>query len=121
MLLDSPTATELVVWGIVIHLTVDWLFQNEWIANNKTDLRHVAGYVHAAAHGAAMLLVFPPLAALALGVIHLLIDTRRPLEWWSHVMTQTTSGPVATPVHIWRDQALHVATIAAAALIVAAG
>ncbi len=114
------TATELLVWGVVVHLVVDWLFQNEWIAENKSDLRHPAGYVHAGSHGLALLLVFPPLAALALGVVHLLVDTRRPLQWWARLMSQTTEGPIAVPVHIWRDQTLHVATIAAAALVVAA-
>ena len=60
------------------------------------------------------------LAALALGVVHLLIDTRKPLEVWSRVIGQTTEGPVAVPLHIWRDQVLHVTTIAVAALIVSA-
>jgi hypothetical protein len=112
-------ATELLVWGTVVHLIVDWLFQNEWIAEHKPDLRHPAGYLHAGAHGLALLLVFPPLAALALGVSHLLIDTRRPLAWWARVMSQTVTGPIAAPIHIWRDQTLHIATVAAAALIVA--
>ncbi len=107
------------VWGLVVHFIVDWLLQNEWMALNKTSLRHPAGYVHATLHGAALLLVFPPLAAIALGVAHLLIDTRRPLEWWAKVMTQTPTGPEAFTIHLWRDQALHVATIAAAALICA--
>jgi len=112
------SATELLVWGALVHLVVDWLFQNEWIAENKVDLRHPSGYVHALAHGLAMLLVFPPLAAAALGVAHLLIDTRRPLAWWASVMSQTVDGPIAVPVHIWRDQTLHLATIGIAALIV---
>jgi Protein of unknown function (DUF3307) len=114
------SATELLVWGSVVHLVVDWLFQNEWMAENKTSLRHPAAYVHAGMHGLAFLLVFPPLAALALGVVHLLIDTRRPLQWWGELTRQTTSGPVSPSLLIWRDQALHIATIGAAALIVSA-
>ena len=113
------SATELLVWGTVIHLVVDWLFQNEWIATHKTNLRHPAGYVHAGGHGLALLLVFPPLGALGLAVAHFVIDTRRPLEWWAGVMSQTTTGPIAIPVHIWRDQTLHIAVIAVAALIAA--
>ena len=108
-------ATELLVWGALVHLVVDWLFQNEWIAENKVSLRHPAGYVHAAAHTLALLLVFPVAGAVALGVAHLLIDTRRPLMWWARVMSQTTTGPIAAPIHIWRDQTLHLATIAIAA------
>jgi hypothetical protein len=114
------TATELLVWGAAIHLVVDWLLQNEWIATHKMDLRHPAGYVHAGLHGVAALAIFPPAAAGALAVAHLLIDTRRPLQWWSRVVSQTTTGPIALDVHIWRDQALHIATIAVVALIVAA-
>jgi hypothetical protein len=53
------SATDLLVWGTVVHLVVDWLFQNEWIAEHKADLRHPAGYIHPAAHGAALLLVSP--------------------------------------------------------------
>ena len=82
------SATELLVWGVVIHLIVDWLGQNEWIALNKTRLRHPV------------------------------TDTRRPLELWGRVMSQPTKGPEAFTIHVWRDQALHVAAIAATALIV---
>ena len=114
------SATELLVWGSAVHLTVDWLLQNEWMAENKMDLRHPAAYVHSGLHALALLLVFPPLAAAALGVVHLLIDTRKPLEWWAMVMHQTVEGPIALPLMIWRDQALHIATIACAALIVSA-
>jgi len=114
------SATELLAWGAVVHLTVDWLLQNEWMAENKASLRHAAAYVHSGLHGVAMLLVFPPLAAAALGVVHLLVDTRRPLEWWGRVLGQTVEGEVAVPLAIWRDQVLHLATIAAAALIVSA-
>ena len=119
MILPSDSATELLVWGTVVHLVVDWLLQNEWIAQNKTSLRHPAGYIHAAVHGVALALVFPWLAALVLGLVHLFIDTRQPLAWWAQVMSQTQGGDVGASVHIWRDQALHIAVIAAAALIVA--
>ena len=118
-MLGSLTAEEYLLWGLVIHLVVDWLFQNEWIALNKTSLRHPAGYVHAGMHGVALLLVFPPLGALALAIVHLLIDTRRPLQWWAKMMSQTPTGPEAFTIHIWRDQALHIGTLALVALIVA--
>jgi hypothetical protein len=112
-------ATDLLVWGALVHLVVDWLFQNEWIARHKADLAHPAGYLHAAAHGVALVLVFPPLAALALAAAHLIIDTRAPLRWWARVMSQPPDGEVAFTVHVFRDQALHLAVIGAAALIVA--
>lgn len=113
------TATEFLVWGAVIHLVVDWLLQNEWIATNKESLKHPAGYVHAVAHAVALAAIFPVAAAAALGVAHLLIDTRRPLRWWAKRISQTTDGAVGLVVSIWRDQTLHIATIAGAALIVA--
>jgi hypothetical protein len=112
------SATELLVWGVFVHLIVDWLLQNRWIADNKTRLRHPAGYLHAGLHGVAMLLVFPPVAAVALGVAHLLIDSRRPLSWWARIVSQSVEGPIAATVHVMRDQTLHVATIGAAALLV---
>jgi hypothetical protein len=114
------SAHELLVWGIAVHLVVDWLFQNEWMAENKRSLRHPAAYIHAGLHGVALLLVFPALAALALGVVHLLIDTRKPLDWWAKIFRQTAEGPIAMNLFIWRDQALHIGTIALAALIVEA-
>ena len=107
------------MWGVVIHLLVDWLLQNEWMALNKTRVTHPSGYVHAGLHGVALLAVFPALACLALAVVHFVIDTRKPLQWWATIVTQPQSGPEALTIHIWRDQALHVGTIALAALIVA--
>jgi len=112
------SATELLVWGFVIHLIVDWLGQNQWIALHKTNLRHPAGYIHALVHTLALWIVFPIGAAATLGAAHLLIDTRRPLELWRRVMSQPTDGPEAFTIHVWRDQTLHLAVIAAAALIV---
>jgi hypothetical protein len=113
------SATELLVWGVVIHLIVDWLGQNQWIALHKTSLRHPAGYIHAAVHALALWIVFPIGAAAALGLAHLLIDTRRPLELWGRVMSQPSDGPEAFTIHVWRDQTLHVAVIAATALLAA--
>ena len=105
-------ASELLIWGVVIHLVVDWLGQNEWIAVNKAKRRpskyrasllertddtvwwdrHPAAYIHAGMHGAAQLLIFPWWAALAIGVTHLLIDTRVPVAWWSKLIRQTQPG-----------------------------
>lgn len=50
--------------------------------------RHPAAYVHAGAH----LLAFVPLlglASLPLAVVHLVIDTRAPVEWWARLVGQT--------------------------------
>lgn len=140
-------ATDFLIWGIVVHLVIDWLAQNEWMAVNKAKRReywkqmqgggehgpftrwwdrHPAAYVHAGLHGAAQLLVFPWPAALAIGVTHLLIDTRAPVAWWSKLIGQTQPTP-ATPsplmdigavVRIWADQVWHIGVIAVLALVV---
>ena len=155
-------ATDLLIWGIVVHLLVDWLGQNEWMATNKAKRRieggreallrwlrnkpvlvynshwwdrHPAAHVHAGMHGAAQLLVFPWPAALSIGVTHLLIDTRKPVEWWSKLIRQTQpSGEqavswkqphpiqvmdIGADVRIWVDQVWHIGVIAILALVTA--
>lgn len=104
------------MWGAAVHLAVDWLTQNEWIAAHKHRLVHPAGYLHAGGHAAAQALVFPPEYAAALGAAHLVIDTRRPLRLWKKVVSQPEEGPTAIPVGIWRDQTAHLVSIALAAL-----
>lgn len=114
------TATELLVWGIVLHLVGDWLFQNDWMAFNKMSLRHPAGYVHAAIHAGLLLLIFPWYAAFVVGVTHMLIDTRKPTIWWmKHIKQMTTEGPHVVMVEIWLDQVEHVVILAIAALVLA--
>jgi len=53
-----------------------------------------------------------------MSAVELVIDTRVPLRWWAKVVAQPQEGVIAEVLHIWRDQALHGATITAAALIV---
>lgn len=112
--------TVLFAWGCVAHCAADWFLQNHWQATNKTNLRHPAGYVHAGLHGLFAAAVFPWPVALALAVAHLLIDTRKPLEWWGRVVRQSTpeqAGPAYIPFAMGRDQAAHVLCIALAAWI----
>lgn len=111
-------ATQLLVWGIVIHLVIDWILQNDWQAQNKVSLKHPAAYVHSGIHLLGLLLIFPWYAALLIAITHLLIDTRKPLAWWRRVFRQTQQGDVALHVAIWGDQVAHIAIIALAALIV---
>ncbi|GAC1320569.1 MAG: hypothetical protein NVSMB25_13160 [Thermoleophilaceae bacterium] len=118
---DEPTATDLFVWGAAVHLAVDWLTQNEWVAAHKHRLVHPAGYLHAGGHGTAQWLVFPAPYAAALGGAHLLIDTRQPLRLWTKIVSQPDAGPAAVPVSIWRDQTAHLVSIAVAALLADAG
>lgn len=113
----QASPTDLLVWGAALHLGVDWLTQNEWIAAHKHRLVHPAGYVHAAGHTAAQMLVFPPPYAAALGLAHLVIDTRQPLRLWTKLVSQPEEGAIAVSVDIWRDQVAHMAAIAVAALL----
>lgn len=147
------TTSDMLIWGIVAHLIADWPLQNDWMARFKAMryvtrsgrswwwLRQPAAYVHASIHLACLSLVFG-VAAFALAVVHLLIDTRWPVEKWSKLIGQTQpSGryvdlgymeikgkehkvidvvyDVGTEVRFWTDQVFHIACIAIAALLVA--
>lgn len=99
--------------GVVAHLIADWLLQNDWMARNKTSLRHLAAWVHATIYALFLGLALGSWqAGLVLGAIHLVVDTRRPLIWWRRVFRQTVEGPAALQVAIWSDQTVHIATIA---------
>lgn len=113
--MNSPT--DLLVWGIVIHLFVDWFLQNDWMAKNKASLRHPASWVHSGSHAIAMLLIFPPLAVLLIGILHILIDTRRPLQWWRNFYRQTREGEVVLHMAFWQDQVAHILVIVVVVLI----
>lgn len=112
--------TELLVWALIAHVVADWLLQTDWMAVNKVNLRHPAGYVHAGVYTIFMLPLFPWVLALLIGVTHLFIDTRGPVHWWMRNIkrvspsTNATTGFVESAV----DQAFHVVVLAAAALAV---
>src|SRR5690349_10900130 len=115
-------ATGLMTWGLVAHLIADWPLQNDWMANNKaTSL--LANAVHASIHGVLLALVFG-WVAIPLALAHGLIDTRRPVVWWSRLVRQTQpSGDgydVGLEVRFWTDQVFHIGCIAFAALAVVA-
>ncbi len=109
------TPTDRLLWGTVAHLIADWLLQNQWMADNKASLRHPAAWVHGLIHVGALAHVFPLPVAWSLGAVHMLIDTRLPLQWWRRVFRQTTDGPAALHVAIWGDQVAHIACLALAA------
>lgn len=107
----------LLLWGIVAHLIADWLLQNEWQAVNKVSLRHPAAWAHSGIHFLAQVPVFGWEAAILLAFSHLLIDTRKPLQWWRRVIRQTTNpaNPASIHVAFWSDQVAHIACLAVAA------
>lgn len=113
-----PIATDILVWATVVHMVVDWLLQTDWMARNKTNLRHPAAYVHSGLHTLGMLLVFPWFIALGIGFSHLLIDTRKPVTWWIETVKQMPrSSPVFTHVEIWLDQIFHMGVLVIAVLL----
>lgn len=139
------STSDLLIWGIVLHLIADWPLQNDWMANNKARrahpyslwfIRHPAAYVHASIHGVLLAIVFG-WPAVFLVYAHLIIDTRVPVVWWSRLIRQTQPQSnfvhvyrkdagkdvaslydIATEVRFWTDQTFHIACIAIAALVV---
>jgi hypothetical protein len=108
------SSSDILVWGIVLHLVGDWPLQNHWMAQNKMKRRirairhgdgtmtpprlyqpqdrwwdrHPAAYIHAGIHGILLAPIFG-WVTLPLAIAHLLIDTRVPLLWWGRVVQQT--------------------------------
>ena len=99
--------------GLVAHLVGDWILQNDWMARNKTSLRHPAAWTHAAIQGLCLGLALGWLAGLVLGFVHLLIDTRVPVTWWMRHFKKCSQAPEAGSIAIWLDQTLHIVCIAA--------
>jgi len=113
-----PLDATVFVWALTIHLIFDWLFQTEWMAVNKTSLRHPAAYVHSGLHTVGLLLVFPWFLALGVGISHLLIDTRRPLTWWTkNVKHMPLSTPHYAEIELWLDQVFHVLMLVLALVV----
>lgn len=131
------SSSELLIWGLVIHLFADWILQNDWMSRNKANLNHPAGYVHAGIHGILLALIFG-WAAIPLALVHLIIDTRKPVVWWSKLIKQTQPQnryyyqriyswqtmeeiplyDIGLEVRFWTDQVFHIACVAIAALLV---
>lgn len=95
------SASDLLIWGIVVHLVADWPLQNDWMANNKMKrgvrgkwyLRHVAAHAHAWVHILFLSMVFGWPIGVLLGLTHLIIDTRWPVVKWSQFIGQTQPKP----------------------------
>ncbi len=116
--MPTQLQTSLFVWAVMIHLVADWPLQTEWMVVNKMDLKHVAAWVHSGIHAVCLLLVLPWYLALGVGITHLLIDTRIPLNWWMTTFKRVPkSSPIYSQVEIWLDQVFHLTMIAIAVLV----
>lgn len=131
------SASDMLVWGIVLHLIADWPLQNDWMARNKAKVFHPAGYVHALIHGFCLSFVFG-WAFIPLAIAHLLIDFRKPVQGWSKLVRQTQPKnrifyqriqtwqtaeeipiyDVGLEVRFWTDQVFHIVCVAVAALLI---
>ena len=98
--------------GLVAHLVADWLLQNDWMALNKTDLRHPAGWVHAAIHALLLGLALGWWGGIVLGILHLFLDTGWPVNWWVRVFKKCDRAPQAALIRLGTDQTIHIAAIA---------
>jgi hypothetical protein len=105
--------------AFIAHLAADWIFQNDWMAANKTNLKHPAAWVHAAVNVLFLGLALGWIAGLVLGLVHALIDTRVPLNWWQSIFKQTREGYTADITRIMVDQSMHILSIAAWIALVA--
>jgi hypothetical protein len=108
---------QLFLKGLIVHLVADWMLQSDWMSENKTSLRHPAAWVHSGIHTVGYLLVFAWPVALALGVSHILIDTRVPLRWVRKLVNQNPGADSMSAFGIWQDQAAHIILLAAACLL----
>jgi hypothetical protein len=98
--------------GLVAHLVADWILQNEWMARHKLSLRHPAAWVHGAIHALCLGLALGWMAGLVLGLAHVLIDTRVPVEFWNRHFKKCDGTPEAESIAVWLDQTLHIVCIA---------
>jgi hypothetical protein len=101
----------------MIHLVADWLLQTEWMVVNKSNVTHMAAWVHSGIHALGLLLVFPWYLAFVIGIAHLLIDTRVPVNWWmTTVKGVPKSSPTYIQVELWLDQVFHLTVLAVVVL-----
>lgn len=67
--------------GLLFHLIGDYLFQNDWMANEKTRDSKVA-VLHAVTYSALFLFIVSPLLWLIIFITHFLIDRFRLATYW---------------------------------------
>ena len=105
-------------WLLAGHLAGDFLFQNRWMAEQKTT-RLSALAAHSAVYACAVWLAslpvkgLGPMSVLFVFLSHALVDRRNITLWWCRHVTKSD--------HMWlvimTDQTLHVVILAMACLL----
>ena len=98
--------------ALMVHLIADWVLQNEWMSVNKVHLTHPAAWVHGLIHGVLLGLVFGWAGGIALGLAHIVIDSRVPIRWWIKNFKKCENSPDLRILLIGCDQVLHLMCIA---------
>lgn len=116
--MPTQLQTTVFVWAMMIHLVADWMLQTEWMVVNKAKLTHIAAWAHSGIHCVALLLILPWYLALAVGITHLLIDTRIPVNWWMKTIKGVPKdSPTFGQVELWLDQVFHLSVLAVVVLL----
>src|SRR5687768_9961645 len=111
--MPTQLQTSILVWAIIVHLVADWMLQTEWMVIHKSNLTHFAAWVHSGIHTFCLLLILPWYLALGVGIAHLLIDTRIPVNWWMiTVKGMPESSPTFGQIELWVDQVFHITVLA---------
>lgn len=98
--------------AFMLHLIADWLLQNEWMAVNKVRLSHPAAWMHGAIHAVLLGLVLGWAGGLTLGLLHIAVDTRLPIQWWIKHFKKCENSPDLPILLIGCDQVLHLTCLA---------
>ncbi len=69
------------IFGFLFHFIGDYLFQNNWMAQNKTK-SHSAAFIHAVCYSALFLLLTDFYCWLIIFVTHFFIDRYRLAVYW---------------------------------------
>lgn len=69
--------------GLILHFLGDYVFQNDWMAQNKTKSSYAA-FVHALVYSVPFSLIVSIHALLIIFLTHLLIDRFRLASYWTN-------------------------------------